>query len=49
MFEPPGLGLFEWKPLFRLGPVAVHKPIVLCLLVTAAVPAVLLGGVRPAA
>ncbi|WP_329254993.1 F0F1 ATP synthase subunit A [Actinoallomurus sp. NBC_01490] len=39
MFEPPGLGLFEWKPLFRLGPVAVHKPIVLCLLVTAAVPA----------
>lgn len=38
MFEPPGLGLFEWKPLFHLGPVAVHKPIVLCLLTTALVP-----------
>jgi F-type H+-transporting ATPase subunit a len=32
-FEAPGLGLFEWKPLFHIGPIAVAKPIVLCLLV----------------
>jgi F-type H+-transporting ATPase subunit a len=32
-FEAPGLGLFQWKPLFHIGPVAVAKPMVLCLLV----------------
>ncbi len=32
-FEAPGLGLFQWKPLFHIGPFAVAKPIVLCLLV----------------
>jgi F-type H+-transporting ATPase subunit a len=32
-FEAPGLGLFEWKPLFHIGPFAVAKPIVLVLLV----------------
>ncbi|WP_433185933.1 F0F1 ATP synthase subunit A [Actinoallomurus sp. CA-150999] len=37
MFDPPGLGLFEWRPLFHVGPVAVHKPMVLCLLTTAVV------------
>jgi F-type H+-transporting ATPase subunit a len=37
VFEPPGLGLFEWKPLFHVGPFAVHKPILLCLLTTAVV------------
>ncbi|GAB3981330.1 F0F1 ATP synthase subunit A [Actinoallomurus acanthiterrae] len=37
MFDPPGLGLFEWRPLFRVGSVAVYKPMVLCLLTTAVV------------
>jgi F-type H+-transporting ATPase subunit a len=32
-FEAPGLGLFEWKPLFHIGPFAVAKPMVLSLLV----------------
>ncbi len=32
-FEAPGLGLFEWKPLFHIGPYAVAKPIFLSLLV----------------
>jgi F-type H+-transporting ATPase subunit a len=32
-FEAPGLGLFEWKPLFHIGPLGVAKPIVLCWLV----------------
>ncbi|MCW2917901.1 MAG: synthase subunit [Actinomycetia bacterium] len=36
-FQPPGMGLFEWKPLFHLGPVAVQKPMVLCLLVMAGI------------
>jgi F-type H+-transporting ATPase subunit a len=36
-FEAPGLGLFEWKPLFHIGPVAVDKPIILSLLVAAIV------------
>ncbi|GAA4612435.1 F0F1 ATP synthase subunit A [Actinoallomurus liliacearum] len=31
--EAPGLGLFQWKPLFHIGPFAVAKPIVLCLIV----------------
>jgi F-type H+-transporting ATPase subunit a len=31
--ETPGLGLFEWKPLFHIGSFAVAKPIVLSLLV----------------
>jgi F-type H+-transporting ATPase subunit a len=32
-FEAPGLGLFQWKPLFHIGSVAVAKPMILCLLV----------------
>lgn len=32
-FEAPGLGLFEWKPLFHIGSFAVAKPIFLSLLV----------------
>ncbi|MFL6054084.1 MAG: F0F1 ATP synthase subunit A [Actinoallomurus sp.] len=32
-FEAPGLWLFQWKPLFHIGPVAVAKPMVLSLLV----------------
>jgi F-type H+-transporting ATPase subunit a len=32
-FQAPGLGLFQWKPLFHIGPVAVAKPIVLSALV----------------
>ncbi|MCW2890249.1 MAG: F-type H+-transporting ATPase subunit a [Streptosporangiaceae bacterium] len=36
-FEGPGLGLFEWKPMFHIGPFAVAKPIVLVLVVMAVV------------
>jgi F-type H+-transporting ATPase subunit a len=36
-FEAPGLGLFQWEPLFHIGPFAVAKPIVLTLLVMAIV------------
>ena len=32
-FEAPGLWLFQWKPLFHIGSVAVAKPMVLSLLV----------------
>jgi F-type H+-transporting ATPase subunit a len=32
-FEGPGLGLFEWKPLFHIGSLEVAKPIVLVLVV----------------
>lgn len=38
-FEAPGLGLFQWKPLFHVGSVAVAKPMVLCLIVMIAVVA----------
>ncbi|MCW2913414.1 MAG: synthase subunit [Actinomycetia bacterium] len=36
-FEGPGLGLFEWKPLFHVGSVTVTKPMVLVLVVMAVV------------
>lgn len=32
-FEPPGLWLFQWKPMFHIGPVAIAKPMVLCVIV----------------
>lgn len=35
--EAPGLGLFQWKPLFHIGSVAITKPMVLVLLVAAIV------------
>jgi F-type H+-transporting ATPase subunit a len=38
-FEAPGLGLFQWKPLFHIGSFTVAKPIVLCALVTIVVVA----------
>lgn len=31
-FHAPGLGLFEWKPLFELGPVGITKPMLLAAL-----------------
>jgi F-type H+-transporting ATPase subunit a len=36
-FEGPGLGLFQWKPLFHIGPLVIAKPIVLALVVMAVV------------
>ncbi|MCO5993942.1 F0F1 ATP synthase subunit A [Actinoallomurus rhizosphaericola] len=38
-FEAPGLWLFQWKPLFHIGPVAVAKPMVLSLIVMVVVVA----------
>jgi F-type H+-transporting ATPase subunit a len=31
-FHTPGLGLFEWKPLFEIGPVGVTKPMLMAVL-----------------
>jgi F-type H+-transporting ATPase subunit a len=32
-FEAPGVGLFQWKPLFEIGPFGFTKPMLLALLV----------------
>lgn len=36
-FEAPGLQLFDWKPLFEIGPVGVTKPMLLAILVTVSI------------
>ena len=36
-FHAPGLGLFEWDPLFEVGPVGVTKPMLLAVVLTTAV------------
>ncbi len=33
-FHAPGLGLFEWKPLFEIGPFGFTKPMLLAVIVT---------------
>lgn len=36
-FHAPGLGLYNWPPLFEIGPIGVTKPMLLALLVAALV------------
>jgi F-type H+-transporting ATPase subunit a len=33
-FQAPGLGLFEWEPLFHIGPVGVTKPMLLAVVLS---------------
>lgn len=34
-FHAPGLGLFEWEPLFEIGPIGVTKPMLLAVILSA--------------
>jgi F-type H+-transporting ATPase subunit a len=34
-FHAPGLGLFQWEPLFDIGPIGVTKPMVLAVFLSA--------------